>query len=285
MGIISNISYIVLPVLVAYWLYGKIQAWDGKCPFHLFLMDQCPPPKLEGSFDDVPHVLFTSEQLALHNGTDEESSLWLAILGEVFDVSQGPQYYGKGGGYEGFVGRDGSRAFVLGGFTDKELVPDCLDLKPEQIGGIWHWVNFYRDSKIYHAKGKLIGYWYDKNGNPTDKLATFCEMLEVAEEEKQKKQELSKQFPRCNARSGSKVKKKVWCTQRSGGVKREIPGFPRLFKETPSSKARCACVQANMLDDARLTMYEGCDAESLECWLDKEPPKVKSNIPEGPKPT
>jgi len=273
MAILSNISYVIIPILVSYWLYGKIQAWDGKCPFHLFLMDQCPPPKLEGDFDDVPNILITTEELSKHNTSD---SLWLSILGEVFDVTAGASYYGEGGGYAGFVGRDGSRAFVLGGFTDKELKPDVLDLEPEQIGGIWHWVKFYRDTDKYIAKGKHIGIWYDSMGNPTDRLAEFCEMLLVAEEEKKKKDKLNKSFPRCNARSGSKVKKKVWCTQRSGGVKREIPGFPRLFKQTPTSKARCACVQADQLDDARLTQYEDCAPESLECWLDKTPPKTET---------
>lgn len=42
----------------------------------------------------------------------------LSILGEVFDVSKGAKHYGRGGGYQGFTGRDASRAFVTGDFTE-----------------------------------------------------------------------------------------------------------------------------------------------------------------------
>lgn len=41
-----------------------------------------------------------------------------SILGEVFDVSNGAKHYGKGGAYEGFAGKDASRSFVSGDFTE-----------------------------------------------------------------------------------------------------------------------------------------------------------------------
>lgn len=41
-----------------------------------------------------------------------------SILGEVFDVSKGEKYYGKKGAYKGFVGRDASRAFITGDFSE-----------------------------------------------------------------------------------------------------------------------------------------------------------------------
>ena len=44
-----------------------------------------------------------------HNGGRVE----LAIIGHVYDVSSG-EYYQKGGGYDFFAGRDGSRAFITG---------------------------------------------------------------------------------------------------------------------------------------------------------------------------
>lgn len=45
----------------------------------------------------------------------------LSIAGEVFDVSPGQRYYGKGKAYEGLVGKDASRAFITGDFTPKGL--------------------------------------------------------------------------------------------------------------------------------------------------------------------
>ena len=55
--------------------------------------------------------LFTSSELS---SLSSSSKLFLAIGGEVFDVSAGKKFYGKGKGYGGFVGRDASRAFVTG---------------------------------------------------------------------------------------------------------------------------------------------------------------------------
>lgn len=47
-----------------------------------------------------------------------------SIVGEVFDVSKGEKHYGKRGAYRGFTGRDASRAFVTGDFTE---VQSCTD--------------------------------------------------------------------------------------------------------------------------------------------------------------
>ena len=43
----------------------------------------------------------------------------LAVLGQVYDVTEGKQYYGKGEGYQGFAGRDASKAFVSGNIFAK----------------------------------------------------------------------------------------------------------------------------------------------------------------------
>ena len=45
----------------------------------------------------------------------------LSIAGEVYDVSAGQRYYGKGQAYHGLVGRDASRAFITGDFTPQGL--------------------------------------------------------------------------------------------------------------------------------------------------------------------
>lgn len=47
--------------------------------------------------------LFTKEELSKYRGKDG-SPVYLAILGEVFDVSSGRKHYGEGGGYHFFAG-------------------------------------------------------------------------------------------------------------------------------------------------------------------------------------
>ena len=45
-------------------------------------------------------------------------ALYDSIVGHVFDVSKGAEFYAPGNGYDFFAFRDGSRAFVTGTFTE-----------------------------------------------------------------------------------------------------------------------------------------------------------------------
>lgn len=47
--------------------------------------------------------LFTQEELIQFNGIDMKQ-MYLAILGNVFDVTKGKKHYGKGSGYNFFIG-------------------------------------------------------------------------------------------------------------------------------------------------------------------------------------
>ncbi len=52
----------------------------------------------------------------------------------MFDVTDGGRhYYGKGKGYNGFVARDGTRAFVTGCYTPRGLTHDLRGLDADQI--------------------------------------------------------------------------------------------------------------------------------------------------------
>lgn len=48
--------------------------------------------------------LLTPEELKLYDGGADSLGLYLAILGEVFDVEKGAQHYRPGGGYAFFTG-------------------------------------------------------------------------------------------------------------------------------------------------------------------------------------
>ena len=58
--------------------------------------------------------IFTSNELKRYDGTDPSKPLYLAIIGEVYDVTKGEKHYGKDQAYSGFAGKDGSRAFATG---------------------------------------------------------------------------------------------------------------------------------------------------------------------------
>lgn len=53
---------------------------------------------------DLTEKLFTAEELKKYDGGPDSLGLYLAILGEVFDVEKGAQHYRPGGGYAFFTG-------------------------------------------------------------------------------------------------------------------------------------------------------------------------------------
>mmetsp|Transcript_100132 Transcript_100132/g.122545 ORF Transcript_100132/g.122545 Transcript_100132/m.122545 type:complete len:195 (-) Transcript_100132:23-607(-) len=183
------------------------------------------------------------------------------------------KYYGiDAGHYNGFVGKDGSRAFAVGGFTSKELIPNVSDLEPSDVLGIYNWCTFYR--KDYIPVGKLIGYYYDKNGNPTSNRNDIEKILLKAYLLNKQTKDMSEKYPRCNSQSGKKVRNKVWCSKQSGGIKRDWIGHPRQFLDPTLGKkgqTRCACVPINEINDiTKFKPYNDCLFESNECFL--EPP-------------
>lgn len=49
--------------------------------------------------------VFTVEELKQYDGKPGSKGLYLAFLGQVFDVKKGEKFYGPGGGYEFFAGQ------------------------------------------------------------------------------------------------------------------------------------------------------------------------------------
>ncbi|KAL1634626.1 hypothetical protein SLS58_010621 [Diplodia intermedia] len=61
--------------------------------------------------------------LSAYDGSDPSKPIYLALNGTIYDVTPGRHFYGPGGGYHFFAGRDAARAFVTGCF-DTDLTPD-----------------------------------------------------------------------------------------------------------------------------------------------------------------
>ena len=93
---------------------------------------------------------FFQEELSRYDGSEGSPGLYLALLGQVFDVSKSPKFYGPGGGYGFFAGKDGSRAFVSGQFDDDGLTDDVEGLSSTDYIGLDDWIQFYH--KYAHLK-------------------------------------------------------------------------------------------------------------------------------------
>lgn len=84
-----------------------------------------PRPKVSLPAAPAPIVFqtFTPRTLLPKNGLNGEP-VYLAVRGRVFDVSPGRNFYGPGGPYENFAGRDASRGLASGSFDEDMLTKD-----------------------------------------------------------------------------------------------------------------------------------------------------------------
>jgi predicted heme/steroid binding protein len=124
------------------------------------------------------------EELESKNGKDSEE-LWLSILGSVYDVSAGKMYYGEGGPYSIFVGRDGSASFISGEFTPEGSNKPLTEFTPRQLKSLDDWRKFYEDDEKYHFVGFLEGDYYDKDGKPTAEMERIQEAIAQGEAERE----------------------------------------------------------------------------------------------------
>ncbi|KAI0596589.1 membrane-associated progesterone receptor component 1 [Biscogniauxia sp. FL1348] len=103
---------------------------------------------------------FTPRTLLPYDGK-EGRPVYLAVRGRVFDVSAGSNFYGPGGPYENFAGRDASRGLACHSF-DQDMLTQDLDgpldkldgLGPEEMESLQGWEERFLSK--YLVVGKLV---------------------------------------------------------------------------------------------------------------------------------
>ena len=65
--------------------------------------------------------------------------LLMAIKGQIYDVSQSRMFYGPGGPYALFTGKDASRALAKMSFEEKDLTGDISGLGPFEVDALQDW--------------------------------------------------------------------------------------------------------------------------------------------------
>lgn len=87
--------------------------------------------------------------------------VYLAVRGQVFDVTPGRNFYGPGGPYQNFAGRDASRGLACGSFDEGMLTKDLngpldtlSDLGPDEMEAMTGWEERFREK--YLIVGKLV---------------------------------------------------------------------------------------------------------------------------------
>ncbi|ESR35139.1 Membrane steroid-binding protein 2 [Citrus sinensis] len=94
-------------------------------------MEPLPPPVQLGEI--------TEEELKQYDGSDSKKPLLMAIKSQIYDVSQSRMFYGPGGPYALFAGKDASRALAKMSFEEKDLTGDISGLGPFELEALQDW--------------------------------------------------------------------------------------------------------------------------------------------------
>ncbi|KAH6970815.1 cytochrome b5-like heme/steroid binding domain-containing protein, partial [Ilyonectria sp. MPI-CAGE-AT-0026] len=124
------------------------------------LLRPSPPPTLPRDAPATVFRTYTPHTLLPYSGKDD-SPVYLAVRGRIFDVSRGRNFYGPGGPYSNFAGRDASRGLACGSF-DEDMLTEDLDgpldklegLDNDQMEALQGWEERFLEK--YEVVGRLV---------------------------------------------------------------------------------------------------------------------------------
>ncbi|XP_050364370.1 probable steroid-binding protein 3 [Argentina anserina] len=96
----------------------------------------------------------TSEELRQYNGTDPSKPIYVALKGRIFDVTNGKSFYGPGGPYAMFAGKDASRALAKMTKNEEDITTDLQGLSDKEIGVLTDWENKFEAK--YPVVGRVV---------------------------------------------------------------------------------------------------------------------------------
>lgn len=97
----------------------------------------------------------TEEELRAYDGSDPNKPLLMAIKGKIYDVSRSRMFYGPGGPYALFAGREASRALALMSFDPRDLNGNLEGLSEPELEVLQDWE--YKFMEKYVKVGQLVG--------------------------------------------------------------------------------------------------------------------------------
>ncbi|KAL2267108.1 hypothetical protein VTJ83DRAFT_4385 [Remersonia thermophila] len=127
---------------------------------YAFLFRKPPPPEVPAEPPATVFRTFTPRTLLPYNG-ENGMPVYLAVRGKVFDVTRGRNFYGPGGPYSNFAGRDASRGLACGSFDEEMLTKDLdgpldtlEDLGPSEMEALGGWEERFEEK--YLVVGRLV---------------------------------------------------------------------------------------------------------------------------------
>ncbi|KAF9971643.1 hypothetical protein BGZ73_005397 [Actinomortierella ambigua] len=119
-----------------------------------------PPPPARPRQPALVYKTYTPKELAEFDGQQPDSRILLAVKGKVFDVTRGRNFYGPGGPYGNFAGRDASRGLAKNSFEESMLtaidqpIDKLEDLNDEEKESLNDWAMHFEGK--YQCVGELV---------------------------------------------------------------------------------------------------------------------------------
>ncbi|KZT13106.1 cytochrome b5 [Laetiporus sulphureus 93-53] len=141
LGLLKFIVYAIVFLLLAGKFFTGSYLWEHELPNIKKLIP-------------TNQRLYSERMLATFDGTNPERPVYLAIDGDVYDVSAGRRTYGPGGPYHMLAGKDAARAYSTGCFST-HLTHDLRGLSESELQGVENWKKFYAEHKKYVKIGRV----------------------------------------------------------------------------------------------------------------------------------
>jgi|GEM_PF-1663737 len=98
---------------------------------------------------------YSLAELGQYDGSDSTKPLLLAIRGQVYDVTRGRDFYGPGGPYGIFAGKDCTRALAKVSFDEELFTGNVEGLGAEELEKLDEWIEIFEGK--YRRIGRLLG--------------------------------------------------------------------------------------------------------------------------------
>lgn len=179
---LSPVTFFTL-VAVLVGVYNLVSGLFAAPPQHAsresMVMEPLPPPVQLGEV--------TEEELKAYDGSDPKKPLLMAIKGQIYDVSQSRMFYGPGGPYALFAGKDASRALAKMSFEEKDLTGDTEGLGPFELDALQDWEykfmgKYVKVGQIKKSAPKEVVEGASNDGTEAESSLTENNAKEVAEQ-------------------------------------------------------------------------------------------------------
>ncbi len=105
-------------------------------------------------FPEADERDYTLSEIAVYDGSDPSKPLLIAIRGYVYDVTQGRDFYGPGGPYGMFAGKDCTRALAKMAFEEELFTGELDGLDPDEVDKLEEWIEMFEGK--YRRVGRLL---------------------------------------------------------------------------------------------------------------------------------